>query len=122
MIRRPPRSTRTDTLFPYTTLFRSVKSKRSVTGAVDFAPPSAHQWAKGGTARRRRSGAKDSPGKGKQIPWRHAQPERAESNRPSKMWPHAPGFRKRRSADSTTDPHSPPKKKERGSRRERVSK
>src|SRR3546814_19719287 len=26
MIRRPPRSTRTDTLFPYTTLFRSPKS------------------------------------------------------------------------------------------------
>src|SRR3546814_2944225 len=26
MIRRPPRSTRTDTLFPYTTLFRSVCS------------------------------------------------------------------------------------------------
>src|SRR3546814_20910290 len=26
MIRRPPRSTRTDTLFPYTTLFRSVGS------------------------------------------------------------------------------------------------
>src|SRR3546814_6903679 len=25
MIRRPPRSTRTDTLFPYTTLFRSPK-------------------------------------------------------------------------------------------------
>src|SRR3546814_12872415 len=24
MIRRPPRSTRTDTLFPYTTLFRSI--------------------------------------------------------------------------------------------------
>src|SRR3546814_10624426 len=30
MIRRPPRSTRTDTLFPYTTLFRS-----SPTGDVD---------------------------------------------------------------------------------------
>src|SRR3546814_1378459 len=31
MIRRPPRSTRTDTLFPYTTLFRSgpVRSVRS---------------------------------------------------------------------------------------------
>src|SRR3546814_3054693 len=28
MIRRPPRSTRTDTLFPYTTLFRSVKDRR----------------------------------------------------------------------------------------------
>src|SRR3546814_13075741 len=26
MIRRPPRSTRTDTLFPYTTLFRSEKT------------------------------------------------------------------------------------------------
>src|SRR3546814_5788550 len=28
MIRRPPRSTRTDTLFPYTTLFRSPMKKR----------------------------------------------------------------------------------------------
>src|SRR3546814_13846983 len=27
MIRRPPRSTRTDTLFPYTTLFRSARSE-----------------------------------------------------------------------------------------------
>src|SRR3546814_13209334 len=27
MIRRPPRSTRTDTLFPYTTLFRSILSQ-----------------------------------------------------------------------------------------------
>src|SRR3546814_914971 len=27
MIRRPPRSTRTDTLFPYTTLFRSFPSR-----------------------------------------------------------------------------------------------
>src|SRR3546814_12357176 len=26
MIRRPPRSTRTDTLFPYTTLFRSLRA------------------------------------------------------------------------------------------------
>src|SRR3546814_10260117 len=31
MIRRPPRSTRTDTLFPYTTLFRSeTRSKHSI--------------------------------------------------------------------------------------------
>src|SRR3546814_20071379 len=28
MIRRPPKSTRTDTLFPYTTLFRSVLLRR----------------------------------------------------------------------------------------------
>src|SRR3546814_3880150 len=27
MIRRPPRSTRTDTLFPYTTLFRSLQKE-----------------------------------------------------------------------------------------------
>src|SRR3546814_12357947 len=30
MIRRPPRSTRTDTLFPYTTLFRSVCGEQPV--------------------------------------------------------------------------------------------
>src|SRR3546814_5689361 len=31
MIRRPPRSTRTDTLFPYTTLFRSPRRRRAPT-------------------------------------------------------------------------------------------
>src|SRR3546814_15197671 len=30
MIRRPPRSTRTDTLFPYTTLFRSVRGHQDL--------------------------------------------------------------------------------------------
>src|SRR3546814_20450719 len=30
MIRRPPRSTRTDTLFPYTTLFRSPVNAQSI--------------------------------------------------------------------------------------------
>src|SRR3546814_17242072 len=32
MIRRPPRSTRTDTLFPYTTLFRSMVSVLTAAG------------------------------------------------------------------------------------------
>src|SRR3546814_4858446 len=32
MIRRPPRSTRTDTLFPYTTLFRSEDKRRASSG------------------------------------------------------------------------------------------
>src|SRR3546814_3807880 len=32
MIRRPPRSTRTDTLFPYTTLFRSALPVRDFAG------------------------------------------------------------------------------------------
>src|SRR3546814_16199720 len=36
MIRRPPRSTRTDTLFPYTTLFRSVAQVRQQWGRVDI--------------------------------------------------------------------------------------
>src|SRR3546814_1910774 len=35
MIRRPPRSTRTDTLFPYTTLFRSVAYQAAVVEPVD---------------------------------------------------------------------------------------
>src|SRR3546814_19647146 len=30
MIRRPPRSTRTDTLFPYTTLFRSFHDRHAI--------------------------------------------------------------------------------------------
>src|SRR3546814_14148591 len=34
MIRRPPRSTRTDTLFPYTTLVRS--RRRAVRGTTDY--------------------------------------------------------------------------------------
>src|SRR3546814_5133185 len=49
MIRRPPRSTRTDTLFPYTTLFRSSRS-------APRAPRSAgHRRAPRGRARRPRS-------------------------------------------------------------------
>src|SRR3546814_15580456 len=40
MLRRPPRSTRTDTLFPYTTLFRSPPPRPSLTprSLVSFAP------------------------------------------------------------------------------------
>src|SRR3546814_13742309 len=46
MIRRPPRSTRTDTLFPYTTLFRSAGDKlRTAVNRDDLqrskTPPSA---------------------------------------------------------------------------------
>src|SRR3546814_2063184 len=35
MIRRPPRSTRTDTLFPYTTLFRSDPRLRVISKPVE---------------------------------------------------------------------------------------
>src|SRR3546814_7702921 len=37
MIRRPPRSTRTDTLFPYTTLFRSGIAQRRIECAAGIA-------------------------------------------------------------------------------------
>src|SRR3546814_11612525 len=46
MIRRPPRSTRTDTLFPYTTLFRSQQAEGPFS-------------AKSSDARRERSSASD---------------------------------------------------------------
>src|SRR3546814_9398868 len=45
MIRRPPRSTRTDTLFPYTTLFRSqgiVRIQTQGTDRVRFQSVSAY--------------------------------------------------------------------------------
>src|SRR3546814_14883181 len=38
MIRRPPRSTRTDTLFPYTTLFRSDGNHRGRQPEIPSAP------------------------------------------------------------------------------------
>src|SRR3546814_3915357 len=47
MIRRPPRSTRTDTLFPYTTLFRSgfaVDVKRKLALCIDDAIPRQLQF------------------------------------------------------------------------------
>src|SRR3546814_8779979 len=60
MIRRPPRSTRTDTLFPYTTLFRSlvvvpivlgiIPLPKHLIGIADLHRPVAHR-----TGGRRRS-------------------------------------------------------------------
>src|SRR3546814_1729531 len=49
MIRRPPRSTRTDTLFPYTTLFRShqntLKGDRPIDRAkVPWLPITGDDW------------------------------------------------------------------------------
>src|SRR3546814_12648115 len=47
MIRRPPRSTRTDTLFPYTTLFRSLLQPDIRLDAGILALPSEQQRAIG---------------------------------------------------------------------------
>src|SRR3546814_4160522 len=46
MIRRPPRSTRTDTLFPYTTLFRSALALQA--RKVDKACSETHHVVMGG--------------------------------------------------------------------------
>src|SRR3546814_13695774 len=45
MLRRPPGSTRTDTLFPYTTLFRSVAAGPALRGLdrTEFAAPQLRQ-------------------------------------------------------------------------------
>src|SRR3546814_16997334 len=63
MIRRPPRSTRTDILFPYTTLFRSPRRTRRAP-----APSSA-------SATRRRSGRQGSAGR----PWSRASRRRSST-------------------------------------------
>src|SRR3546814_8341469 len=42
MIRRPPRSTRTDTLFPYTTLFRSERAPLCHDGAASVPRETLH--------------------------------------------------------------------------------
>src|SRR3546814_5420294 len=47
MIRRPPRSTRTDTLFPYTTLFRSPGTRVAHTDAVAGVPRGSGQHLQG---------------------------------------------------------------------------
>src|SRR3546814_20699398 len=59
MIRRPPRSTRTDTLFPYTTPFRSLRRGLEVANRTCWHPTCdelprrpqvdhIHEWSKGG--------------------------------------------------------------------------
>src|SRR3546814_9917685 len=67
MIRRPPRSTRTDTLFPYTTLFRSDcvisgysgKDGRGMNGPnIVIRPPESRAGVRGG-----RQGRKPCPQK-----------------------------------------------------------
>src|SRR3546814_1034016 len=46
MIRRPPRSTRTDTLFPYTTLFRSPSSWTSTRPrSTSASAPATWTWS-----------------------------------------------------------------------------
>src|SRR3546814_4759217 len=56
MIRRPPRSTRTDTLFPYTTLFRSLALPGRCRGGRPCRSLPRQSHPKLGAGRRRRRG------------------------------------------------------------------
>src|SRR3546814_9445130 len=61
MIRRPPRSTRTDTLFPYTTLFRSsgdghAPVYRAASGSRRCVPPDRPRPDRGAPLRGQRQG------------------------------------------------------------------
>src|SRR3546814_11842918 len=58
MIRRPPRSTRTDTLFPYTTLFRS----------ADVAVEAHHGGHLGAGCGHRHEEGRDAPGASRRPP------------------------------------------------------
>src|SRR3546814_16097634 len=51
MIRRPPRSTRTDTLFPYTTLFRSAVGRRHALDRGDRGTLGLHREDRAGLHR-----------------------------------------------------------------------
>src|SRR3546814_18987189 len=63
MIRRPPRSTRTDTLFPYTTLFRSFATRNAGSGETGRC----YFIRRGGRSSLRFSGAGIAAGTGN--PW-----------------------------------------------------
>src|SRR3546814_18023711 len=78
MIRRPPRSTRTDTLFPYTTLFRSLDN--FLLGQLKGAPRSlVYKLVRSGQVRvnggRARAERKLEPGDEVRIPPVRLQPD-----------------------------------------------
>src|SRR3546814_6357680 len=75
MIRRPPRSTRTDTLFPYTTLFRSRAAQERRVGDLRIHPDEGRERpartrarAAAADARLRAPGADEGRGQGQPDP------------------------------------------------------
>src|SRR3546814_7083659 len=72
MIRRPPRSTRTDTLFPYTTLFRS--SDPCASGQTQSWPPADQQLM------RQRRALRIAPRVVVRRPLDHADQQRSEEH------------------------------------------
>src|SRR3546814_1182149 len=82
MIRRPPRLTRTDTLFPYTTLFRSPGRRLSDASHLALSFPAPQGGARG-SARSRAGGFRARGGKRATPPARQpgrlSSPHRPES-------------------------------------------
>src|SRR3546814_20913904 len=72
MIRRPPRSTRTDTLFPYTTLFRARRGVRQLHALARSALPGSDQpglrgHIMGGRTRQAAQRRRQTPGGGDNL-------------------------------------------------------
>src|SRR3546814_20218358 len=68
MIRRPPRSTRTDTLFPYTTLFRSAVDRRRTRDLSSRHARAARLDASGDRARGRLDDRRTDRGRAARAP------------------------------------------------------
>src|SRR3546814_8683605 len=77
MVRRQPRSTRTDTLFPYTTLFRSPASP--------LAPASSNAAAKGTRVGHGAQPTQRSRGRTGRLPWEGPRSEEHTSELQSLM-------------------------------------
>src|SRR3546814_2090713 len=74
MIRRPPRSTRTDTLFPYTTLFRSAGRPSPGSSVRTWPPPGSRR------GRRREGSVAAPPGAGGRHERRRGRGRRSEEH------------------------------------------
>src|SRR3546814_17560254 len=83
MIRRPPRSTRTDTLFPYTTLFRSRSGSQDEEYSVQYSPVIG---ARHTTRLIRQKRLNDPPFRVAQIKTGHDPPPLSKENHISPKW------------------------------------
>src|SRR3546814_5043847 len=83
MIRRPPRSTRTDTLFPYTTLFRSSRAQTVWNTAPFVAAPGRLRADRRASRRSRadRTGAHGRPADHRMGQGRYRRPQVHEGRR-----------------------------------------
>src|SRR3546814_10927109 len=89
MTRRPPRSTRTDTLFPYTTLFRSVPPHRQRAAATATTPHASAVSSPSAIRRKRPPGRRETsppdpparPGRNRNGPHRQGPSPRRRDRR-----------------------------------------